>query len=206
MTEDKSDIHWPGADERLVIEEMILDRYSKQWEDCSKFVKRCVFVKAKNIPNSSQEEVFQEVMYKVTKYLTNFHFQCAFKTWLNTIIEHCIIDTHRKLRKEGQFNYPLGDLYNESDREGKVFTVSETKSAEDAYETNDDLQNALSALLEYANSHSNPTRNRLIIRMVILEGHTHAETAKAAGCNAPVVSYVIREAQRYAREKMEYKP
>jgi RNA polymerase sigma factor (sigma-70 family) len=205
MTEGKSNIHWPGTDEKSVVEEMLLDRDSKQWEECSKFVKRCVHIKAKNIPSHLQDEISQEIMYKVTKHLPNFHFECTLKTWLNTIIQHCIIDTYRKRPKEGHFNVPLGNLYNESDHEGEVVMVSEIKSAEDVFETNDDVRHALSALLEYTNAHSNPIRNRLIIKMVIFEGYTHVEAAKAAGCNAPVVSYVIREAQRYAREKMEHK-
>jgi len=205
MTESNSDSRWPGAAERPVVKEMNLNRHSQYWEECSKFVKRCMYAKAKNIPNNLHEDIIQEVMYKVTKYLPDFHFQCALKTWLNLIIEHSIIDTHRKLRNDGRFNVHLGDPLNESDLEGGGFKTSEARSAEDVSVTNDELRNALAALLEYANTHSNPIRDRLIIRMVIFERHTHEETAKAAGCNAPVVGYVVREAQRYVREKMGHK-
>ena len=205
MTEGNSDSRWPGADERTVVEEMIHNQYSKHWEECNKFVKRCVYAKAKNIPYNLQEEIIQEVLLKVAKNLPSFHFQCVLKTWLNLIIEHCIIDMHRKLQNQGPFHVNLGDPLNESDREGEVFTLSEARSAEEVSVTNDELRNALAALLEYTNAHSNPIRNRLIIRMVILEGRTREETAKAAGCNAPVVGYVVREAQRYAREKMGHK-
>lgn len=202
MIEGKPGSHWPETDERAVVEEMLHDQYSKHWEECSKFVKRCVYAKAKNILNYLQEDIIQEVMYKVTKYLPNFQFKCALKTWLNQIIEHCIIDTHRMQQTHGQFNVHLGDPHNESTPEDEVLTMSEAKSAEDVYVTNDDLRNALADLLEYANTHSNPTRDRLIIRMVIYEGHTQVETAKAVGCNAPVVGHVVREAKRYARDKM----
>jgi RNA polymerase sigma factor (sigma-70 family) len=205
MTEGKSDSRWPGADERTVVEEMIHNQYSKHWEECNKFVKRCVYAKAKNIPNSYWEDIIQDVMYKVAKALPGFHFHCALKTWLNTIIEHCIIDLRRKLQKQGPFNAHLGITLNESDLEGGGVKGSETKSAEDISMTIDELRNAQAALLEYANTHSNPTRDRLIIWMVLFEGRTHVETAKAAGCNAPVVGYVVREAQRYASEKMGHK-
>lgn len=201
MPESKSYFLWSGEDERSVVEEMLRDQHSKRWEDCCKFVTRCVYAKAKNIPNH-QEEIIQEVMYKVTKYLPYFQFKCALKTWLNTIIEHCIIDMHRRPQNQEQFNVPSSDPLNESEREDRGFNASEAKSAEDVYMTNDELRNGMVALREYANAHSNPIRNRLIIRMIIFEGHTHVETAKAAGCNAPVVGYVVREAQRYAREKM----
>lgn len=195
-----------GTDERLVVEEMMRDRDSKYWEECCVFVKRCIQAKAKNIPGSLQEDTLQDVMYKIARYLPHFRFQCAFKTWLNTIIEHHIIDTHRKLKKERYFHSTLADPPSENDHEAERLHANEVVSAEGTFEEKEELRNGVAALLEYANTHAKPIRNQLIIRMVILEGHTHAETAKAAGCHAPVVGYVVHEAQRYAREKMEHKP
>jgi len=205
MIEIKPFLPWPGADERLIVGEMIRDRLSKHWEECSNFVRRCVYAKAKNIPDNLQEDIVQEVMYKVTKYLPHFRFQCALKTWLYQIIESCTIDMYRRLQHEGPYQIPLVDPLNESDREDEESKTSEAKSAEDAFEINEAIRDGMAALLEYANIHSNPARDSLIIRMVILEGQTYAETAIAAGCNAPVVGYVVREAQRYAREKMGHK-
>lgn len=194
-----------GVDERVIIEEMIRDRHSKDWEACNNFVKRCVYSKAKNIPSNRHEDIIQEVMYKVTKYLPHFRFQCTFKTWLNQIIESCIINVYRRLQNERPYQSPLVDPPNESDSEREGPHASEAKSAEEAFETNNEILNGIAALLEYANTHSNPIRDRLILRMVLFEGQTHAEAAKAAGCHAPVVGYVVREAQRYAREKMEHR-
>lgn len=194
-----------GVDERSIVEEMIRDQHSKHWDKCSVFVKRWVYAKAKDIPKDLQEEIIQEVLYRITRYLPHFRFQCALKTWLKPIIEHCIIDARRRLRNEGQSHFPLANPLNESDRDGQEFNMSTAKSAEDAFEINDEIHNGVTALLEYANTHSKPIRDRLIIRMVIFEGHTQAETATAAGCSAAVVGYVVREAQRYAREKMGHK-
>jgi RNA polymerase sigma factor (sigma-70 family) len=202
MMETKPYLPWPGADERSVVEGMLRDRGSKHWEECSNFVKRCVYVKAKNIPSNLQEDIIQEVMYKVTKYLPDFRFQCALKTWLNQITESCIIDLYRRLRNERPHQSILISPSNQSDREDEELNVSEVRSAEEAFEINNIIRNGISALLEYTNTHSNQIRNRRIIKMIIFEGQTHAEAAKAVGCNAPVVSYVVREAQRYAREKM----
>ncbi|HJT59496.1 MAG TPA: RNA polymerase sigma factor [Ktedonobacteraceae bacterium] len=203
MTDGKADGHWPGTDEISVVKEMLLRQDSKQWKECSEFVKRCVYAKAKNIPSTIQDEISQEVMYRVAKHLPDFEFHCSLKTWLNTIIGNCIIDAYRKQQKERQFHVPLSDLHNEGNREGEVASIiGETRSVEDSYEIKDELRHAWSALLEYTDAHANRDRNRLIIRMVLFEGHTHIEAAEAAGCKAPVASYVIREAQRYAREKM----
>jgi RNA polymerase sigma factor (sigma-70 family) len=199
MTGDNAGSHWPGTDERAVTEEMLRDRYSKHWEECRKVVKQRVYVRAKNIPTNRRDEIIQEVMVKMVRYLPGFHFHCALKTWLSFIIESCIIDVHRNVRNEGQFVARPGDSLNENDYEGDF---SEAWSAEDTFILNEELRDAIAALLEYTNMHSNPIRDRLIVRMVIFEGHNHIETAKVAGCSAPVVGYVVREAQRYAREKM----
>jgi len=205
MTEDKPYLPGPEADERAVVEEMIRDPDSKHWEECNEFVKQRVYVKAKNIPSDFREEIIQEAMYKVAKYLPEFQFHCAFRTWLNPLITHSIIDMYRRLRKEREFTVFLGEPSHEDDSEDEPFPGSEAKSTEEIFMIHEELRNTLAALSEYANVHSNSTRNSLIIRMVIFEGHTHAETAKAVGCNPPVVSYIVREAQRYAREKMEHK-
>src|SRR5438128_1358746 len=113
MSEDQPYLPRSGADERSIVDEMIHDRHSKHWDKCSEYVKRWVYAKAKNIPKNLQEEIIQEVLYKVTRYLPYFRFQCALKTWLNQIIEHCIIDG---LRNEGRSHFPLANQPNESDR------------------------------------------------------------------------------------------
>ena len=205
MTDDNAGSYWPGTDERSVVEEMLRDRDSKHWEECRKVVKQRVYVRAKNIPTNRREEIIQEVMVKIVRYLPGFHFHCALKTWLSLIIESCIVDVYRNLRNEGQFFGLPGDTLNENDYECESGILNEARSAEDTFILSEELRSAITALWEYAGMHSNPTRDRLIVRMVIFEGHNHIETAKVAGCNAPVVGYVVREAQRYAREKMGHK-
>lgn len=64
----------------------------------------------------------------------------------------------------------------------------------------DDIEEALQLLREYIITHSKSRRNGKILELVIYEGCSLEEAAKAAGCSAAVVSYVVHEAQRYARE------
>lgn len=192
---------WPGADERLVVEEMICNQHSKYWEECYKFVKHYVYVKAKNIPNNLWDDMVQEIMVKVAKYLPQFRFQCALTTWVNQIIEHRIIDEYRKLQNVGPY-LPFSDnSHDEIDSENQEPNANGMDSAEDAFEMQEKIRIGMAALQEYANTHSNPTRNRQIIHMILFEGKTHEEAAIAVGCNPPVVGYVVREAQRHAREK-----
>lgn len=195
----------PGIDEQTVAKEMISNQHPEHWEECSNFVKRCVYANAKNIPDSLHEDIIQETMYKITKYLPHFRFQCSLKTWINRIIVSCIITEHRKLQNVAPYHFHLADAPDESDHEDEEPGTSEEKSAEEVFMTNDEIHNGWAACLEYASTHANAIRNQLIIWMVIHEGQTRAEAARAAGCNVPVVDYVVREAQRYAREKMEHR-
>ena len=205
MTESKHYLPWPGADDRIVVEEMLRDRRSGQWYECREFVKRLVQAQAKNIPQDLWDDLVQDTMIRVDKSLLTFHYQCRLRTWIFIIVRSCIVDARRKFKRVGQFMAPLGDPLNENDYEDEGFALSEARSAEDVSVVNDELRNATAALLEYTNTHSNQIRDQLIIRMVIFEGHTHMEAAKAVGCNAPVVGYVVRQAQRYVREMMGYR-
>jgi RNA polymerase sigma factor (sigma-70 family) len=205
MPNEQPYLSHPGIKEQAVVAVMIRDPDSLHWKECLNFVKLCVHAKARNIPGDLHEDMIQEVMHKITNSLSRFRFECTLKSWVNIIIEHCVIDARRRLLNEERSHFPLADQSNESDREGESFARSEEKSAEDAFMISDEIRKGWEALLEYAKIHSNSIRDQHIIRMVVREGKTHAETAIAVGCSAPVVGYVVREAQRYAREKMGHK-
>lgn len=204
MPNDQPYLPRPGIEERTVAAEMMRDQRSEHWEACSNFVKRCVNANAKNIPIDYHEDIAQEVMHKIKRGLPGFRFESTLKGWVNIIIERCIIDERRKLRNEESTHIPLIDQVSESDHESEGFTRGEEKSAEDAFIINEKIRSGWVALQEYTNTHANPIRNRLIIKMVIYEGKTYAEAAKAAGCSEPVVGYVVREAQLYARKMRDW--
>ncbi len=51
MSTDQPYLQRPGVDERVIVEEMIHSQHHEHWEECYKFVKHCVDMKAKNIPD-----------------------------------------------------------------------------------------------------------------------------------------------------------
>ena len=205
MSDDQHYLPRPGMNEKTIVEEMIGDKHPEHWRACSDFVNHSVHAKATNIPGDYHEDIAQEALYKIEKGLPHFRFQCTLRTWVNLIVERCIIDEHRKLSNEERKHFSLTDQPIESDREDEGLIKAEEKSAEDAFMLHDEIQKGWAAVLEYANKHSNPVRDRHILWMVVREGKTQAETAVAVGCSAPVVGYVVREAQRYAREKLGHK-
>ena len=80
MTEGKPYLPGPGADDRIVVEEMLRDSNSGQWHECYLSVKRLVQVQAKNIPEDHWDDIAQDAMIRVHKYLPTFQYQCMFRT------------------------------------------------------------------------------------------------------------------------------
>jgi RNA polymerase sigma factor (sigma-70 family) len=204
MTEGKPYLPWPGADDRIVVEEMLRDRSSGQWYECREFVKRLVQGQAKNIPKDHWDDIVQDAMIRLDKSLAIFQYHCAFRTWIFGIVRSCIIDVYRKSRRAGTHMVPLGDPHEDAEHEGDAFTANATLTVEDAFITRDELDKALLALQEYVSLHANPIRNGQILDMVLFEGRSLEEVAKAVGCSAPVVGYVVRSAQRYVRERLRH--
>ena len=204
MTEGKSYLPWPGADDRIVVEEMLRDRGSGQWHECYILVSKLVHVQAKNIPKDHWEDIVQDAMIRLDKSLAIFQYQCAFRTWLFGIVRSCIIDDYRKSSRAGLHMVPLGDPHEDAELEGDAFTTNATLTVEEAFIIHDELDKALKALQEYVSTHANPIRNGQILYMVLFDGHSLEKTAEAVGCSAPVVGYVVRSAQRYVRERLRH--
>ncbi len=204
MTEGNANLPWPGADDRIVVEEMKRDPISGQWYECREFVKRCVQKQATNIPKDIWDDIVQDAMIRVNKSLTTFHFVCSFRTWLFGIARSSVIDAYRKFTREGQHTAPPGDPHD-TEREGDTFTASMPTTVEDECITRDELSKALTALQEYVSTHANPVRNGRILDMVLLEGRSLEAAAKAVGCSAPIAGYVVHSAQRYVRESLGYR-
>ena len=205
MTEGNANFPWPGADDRIVVEEMKRDPLSSQWYECREFVKKCVQKQATNIPKDSWDDIVQDAMMRVNKSLPTFHFVCSFRTWLFGIARSSVIDAYRKFTHARQHEASPGDSHDNAKCEGVAFTVSTPGTVEDECITRDELSKALTALQEYVSTHANPVRNGRILDMVLLEGRSLEETAKAVGCSAPIVGYIVRSAQRYVRERSGYR-
>lgn len=208
MTSERPYLPRPGISEKEIVEEMIRNRDSEHWQQCHEFVKHQVSIRAKNFTWISQEKISLEATYKIFRDLPKFRFESTLRTWVHTIIGSCIVDEHRYLQRQERLHVSLEDTFTKGDHEGEEPRVIGIKpmSVEDTIETREEMRNGADALLKYVDTHRNPVRNRQIIKMVIFEGRTLAETAKAVGCHPGVVHYVIEEAQRYAREKMDHQP
>lgn len=201
MFQDQPHFEDQNIDERAIVDAMMRDEHSEYWEKYHQFVSWSVHSRATNFPSHLWDDMAQDIMIKIMKYLPQFRFECTLKTWLNTIIGRHIADEYRKQQNLGpHIAFPAGPP-GDIDGEVPEFGTSRMGSIEDDAEKREQIRIGMEALLEYANTTSHPVRNRHIIWLVLFDGQTHADAAKAVGCNAPVVGHVVREAQRYAREK-----
>lgn len=201
MTEGTPNLHWPGANDKAVVEEMLRDHQSRQWYECNEFVKKRVYGQAKNIPQDRRDDIVQEVMIRVKKYLPTFRYDCLLTTWIAPMILSCIIDEHRRSAYE-KLVISLDDSHNEGEHESEGLVVPASQTVEEESIVHEEFASALLALEEYVASHANSERNRQILDMVLLEGRSQEEAARAVGCSAPVAGYVVRSAQQYVREKL----
>ncbi len=204
MTRDKSYLQRAIIDDKIVVEEMLRDNSSGQWHECYVLVIRLVQQKAHNISTNHRQDIVQEVMMRIHKYLPTFKFQCSLKTWIHNIVHTCVIDDYRKSIRTGHLMIPLSDSHDDVGLNGDIPVATISGTVEDECIIRDELHKAFAALLEYVSLHSNQARNRTILHLVLFENRSLEETARAVGCSAPVVGYIVRSAQRYVREKLKY--
>lgn len=202
MTKDKPYPQRSTTDDKIVVEEMLRDHSSGQWHECYLLVMRLVQQKAHNIHANHWEDIAQEAMIRIHKYLPDFKFQCSFNTWIHNIVRSCVIDDYRKSIRAVPFMMPPSDSQDDFELDGDIPVANVPATLEDECIIRDELRAAFAALLEYVSLHSNEERNRTILQMVLFESRSLEETARAVGCSAPVAGYIVRSAQRYVREKL----
>ncbi|HLZ62871.1 MAG TPA: sigma-70 family RNA polymerase sigma factor [Ktedonosporobacter sp.] len=199
MTDESKSYLWPPND-KIVVEEMLRDHLSEHWHECSECVKKIIQKWAKDIPPDDREDLVQNVMLRVHHYLPAFRFDCKLTSWLFQIIYTSAIDVHRKRTNMEQFIAP-GDPQESVEHETASSPGSIHEQPEDLSILREELSKAVDSLEEYVVTHANPERNRKIVYMVIFQGSSLEQAAKAVGCSAAVAGYIVRSAQRFARER-----
>ena len=199
---------WPGAVDRIVIEEMLSNPQSEQWYECREFVKKHVQLRAKNVPQDHWDDIIQDAMIRINKFLPSFHYNCALKTWISMVVQTCIIDNHRKSKRALtsiilQDESPNENDDEEDEHESDISTANIANAAEDVFLIRNDLREAIKALQDYVSTHANSERNSRILKMTLVEGRSLEEAAGIVGCSASVAGYIVRSAQRYVRESLQ---
>ena len=204
MLKDKSQRSWFSADDKTVVQAMLRDPDSRHWRECLHSVTKHVRerAKAQGISEEHWDDIVQEVMIQVCRYLPFFRVESTLKTWIFTIIGNCIINFHRKSKYLKQ-QLPLRDeMHNDDDQEGDGIVLAAFMTTEEAFLIKEQLFNAFKSLNEYLDTHNNSERNLRILELFLFKCSSLEEIAHVVGCSAPVVGYVVRSAQRYVRDKL----
>lgn len=202
----RGNIPWPGHDEKAVIDDMLADGESLHWNRCYELVEQLTRQWAGGLPVDLREEITQNAMIKVMLYLPAFKQQSKLSTWLVRIVRSCKADEFRKNQQSHthpviSLNKPLRN--DEGDEESIDLPASLT--AEQELEMREELHEIFNAILEFLAEHGKQERNSEIIGLY-LDGYNHQKITLQLGIPAPVVGYVIRSMQRYAREFRQHQP
>lgn len=201
---------WPGPDDRCVVNEMLRDPSSPHWESCYVFIRRLVDMAGADLPLDLKEDVVQKAMLSVTHYLPSFRFNSQLRTWLVSIVHHRVADERRLNRQDQRYRSitssdPL--LTDEDEDKPEIGTyVPIARAAEEECLIEETLREVTAEISKYINSHAHPERNRRLVEMVLFNGRTLEEAARATGTSPAVASYSIRSVRRYLQEKFRGKP
>jgi RNA polymerase sigma factor (sigma-70 family) len=193
---------WPRDGDKVVVEEMLRDQSSERWQECWEFVRKRVLAGASDIAQHEMDDIVQDIMMRVYKSLSTFRFESRLSTWIFRITQSCIKDVYRKRKRAEQSATALGNPHDAAELEPSIPTPDMLKKAEDLGLLRDELNIGLAALKEFVDTHNHPGRNRMILDMVIVEGCSLEEAARAVKCPPAVAGYIVREAQRFARQKL----
>lgn len=203
MTDKKARSEWPKGDDRVIVTEMLTVSVSEHWEECYMLVTRFVQAKTHNINKDGREDIVQDIMFRIHKYLPDFHFQCRLRTWLYSILNSCIIDAYRRQKYEVNHIISLLTSQRDDDHPDSMLAMSDPGLPEEMVITHEELLNAWELLKEYIVHHAKSERNRTILYLVMYEGRKLEEAARQVGCSPAVASYVVRSARRYVRDHMK---
>ena len=184
---------------------MLRDNQSEQWEACYEFIKRLVSGQARNISPDERDDIVHDTMIRIQRSLHTFRYECALSTWLFLLTRNRVIDFYRKRQHIELPLAALSDSHEDVEYEGEIIYVNTFTNVESICIQRENVEEVLQAIEKWiASTHTKAVRNRKILKMVLFQGRSLEEAAKAAGCSAAVASYVVRTARSYLRKKFRY--
>ncbi|HZO75454.1 MAG TPA: sigma-70 family RNA polymerase sigma factor [Ktedonobacteraceae bacterium] len=183
-------MNWP-EDDRSVVTEMQKDPLSPEWQKC-----RAFFIKKymkKGYPDTIKEDVVQEALIKVLKYLGTFSYKYPLVVWLGIIFTSTAIDFFRKERKE-RANISLNVLQDASEEDLEV--AIETRTPEDDALIREEIREVITGYHKALEGRRNGKRDFYVWSRVLL-GQEVRQIADHLKIDRQTIYRVIREAKQY---------
>lgn len=197
MAEGKPPNKWAALNDPLAVEEMRKDRNSEHWKTCDAFVRYYIGIKFPDLLAHLKEEVAQDILLLAFTRLDTFRAKSKFTTWLAKIAYHRVIDLWRRQQNNGPGERSIDDLPEGHESEIEKLIKVKPKTPEEIALLKELIEEIVISIEDFLQEHGKSERNREILQMVLIDGQSYEETALILNINAPVVGYVVREAQKY---------
>jgi RNA polymerase sigma factor (sigma-70 family) len=197
---------WPGLDDAPVIDAMLNDHHPlhpHHWNGCEAYVKGLVFKWANNFQEDEKEDISQNVMVSITKYLPSFKQKSRLTTWIIKIIHSRIADAGRE--KQARLRLvalPPDDPDGDERKEDYLTRISSSKTVEEESALREELREAYKKLLDHLSASPNKKQTLRILRMHIA-GMSQKEIAQKLNMAEANVGYAIRSTQEFMRKKKQ---
>jgi len=197
---------WPGPDEDVVIEAMLADPDSYHWSRCYELVEKLVQQWASDLSLDDKPEVVQNVMMRVVQYLPTFRRGSKLSTWLVKVVRSRRADEFRKLQSSHSMLIVSLDVFPRMwDDDTESIDLPTLLTTEEEFLQREELREIYEALLKHLAEQGKhrkggkQERNSKILDLY-LDGLNQQEIARELRIPAPVVGYVIRSIQTFARD------
>lgn len=204
MTLNRPDHEWPGLDDKLVVDDMLRSRDSPHWRHCLDFMQG--LVQMSGLPVDAQDDVIQNAMTAVLKYLPDFRYKGRLRNWLAVIVHRHGINEYRRRKLDKQWlirpndqTETSEDVISHIDRE----VSNSPPTPEQLYLKRERWDEIFLALQHYLDSHQNTDLRRVVLWQVLFEGASHKEVARRVGISPEMVGYFVRAALRCVRDQLK---
>src|SRR5438067_8729023 len=166
----RTESQWPGPNDDIIIEAMLNDRHSLHayhWNECQAYVNKLV-QRTSNFSVDEKEEIAQNTMFWIVRYLGNFKRECRFTTWIIKVVSSRIADAGReKQTLIKRVALPPNDPDVDTQKDDYISRISSPRTAEEEYILHEDLREVSKALLDYLRTRANSERNIRILEMYL---------------------------------------
>ena len=200
----QQNLPWPSVDEQIVINEMLQNKASQYWSECMEFVQRQIRVRSHDLSTQDKEDIAQDVMIRIHKYLPGFKRESKLRTWITTIVDSCIANYYRALKPASSIEALMEGSPDTQDNTETFLADNSILSVEELVIYRNELEQAFKDLNTFIQAHGKPDRNATIIYMVMHQEESLREAARAVNCTAPVAGHIIRNARRFLRSRLNH--
>ncbi len=204
MQHEQHHYQWPGPSDNPVIDAMLHDKNSYHWTECQTCVNRFVQKYAFGFSSDEKEEIIQDTMLWIVRYLPDFKRDCRLTSWIIQIVRSRIIDASRaKIKLKDRYIPHPNDPEEDGGNDAYISKISSPRTAEEECVLHEELQEALDEILAFLSSHANSERNIRILKMY-LAGFNQKDIANRLHIPAPNVGYTLRTLQGFLRKQKKH--